>query len=111
MSVKQLLLLLQSKQIDFKDVLTHITEHYIYTPTSFYNGNLHNTTDQNQGSAKVLFFAQLHDLSEEQTLQLFAEHYNHVIASPLGIDHQNIRQFMQMGWNGVKFENTVLRPK
>lgn len=101
----------QSKQIQFKDVLAFIDARYQHTATAFKNGTNHNQATENQGSAKVLFFAQLHDLSVEQTLSLFAEHYQAVLNTPDGKDHQNIRQFMQHGWAGVKFDGTVLIEK
>ncbi|MFI8142771.1 HopJ type III effector protein, partial [Acinetobacter baumannii] len=41
----------------------------------------------------------------------FAEHYASVLATPEGTDHQNIRQFMQNGWDGVKFEGQALTEK
>ncbi|HAD80214.1 MAG TPA: HopJ type III effector protein, partial [Flavobacteriaceae bacterium] len=44
-------------------------------------------------------------------LKLFAEHYQAVLETPEGTDHNNIRQFMQNGWDGVKFENEVLTKK
>jgi HopJ type III effector protein. len=34
-------------------------------------------------------------------LSLFAEHYAAVLATPEATDHQNIRQFMQNGWDGI----------
>ncbi|MEG2447370.1 MAG: HopJ type III effector protein, partial [Acinetobacter sp.] len=56
-------------------------------------------------------FAQIEDLNQADTLALFAEHYAAVLATPEGTDHQNIRQFMQHGWDGVKFEGTALNAK
>ena len=56
-------------------------------------------------------YAKLNNLSQEDTLKLFAEHYNAVLETPNGTDHNNIRQFMENGWNGVTFENDVLTAK
>lgn len=42
---------------------------------------------------------------------LFAEHYAAVLNTPEGTDHQNIRQFMQHGWDGVTFEGEALQAK
>ena len=56
-------------------------------------------------------FAKLQGLDQAQTLSLFAEHYASVLATPEGTDHQNIRQFMQNGWDGVKFEGQALTEK
>lgn len=95
----------------FSDVLAFIEKKYTHTPTAFKNGTQENAADQNQGSAKVLAFGQLEGLSVEETLQLFAEHYQSVLDSPDGVDHQNIRQFMLNGWEGVFFEGDVLKSK
>lgn len=102
---------LNNNEIIFADVLAFIDDNYNYTPTAFTNGNQENAIDQNQGSAKVFAFAKLNDYTENDTLKLFAEHYKAVIETPNGTDHNNIRQFMQNGWNGVSFENDVLTKK
>ena len=102
---------LNNNEIIFADVLAFIDDNYNYTPTAFTNGNQENAIDQNQGSAKVLAFAKLNDYTENDTLKLFAEHYKAVIKTPNGTDHNNIRQFIQNGWNGVSFENDVLTKK
>lgn len=102
---------LQSGEAKFADVIAYIEAHYQYTPTAFQNGTQHNAADQNQGSAKVFSFAQLNGLDQSQTLSLFAEHYQAVLATPEGTDHQNIRQFMQQGWDGIRFEGEALNTK
>lgn len=95
----------------FKDVIDYIETRYTHTPTAFQNGAQHNTAEQNQGSAKVLKFAQLNNLDQTQTLSLFAEHYQAVLDTPENSDHQNIRQFMENGWDGVQFSGDVLAEK
>lgn len=107
----QLLEQLQQGQAKFSDVLAFIDARYHHTATAFKNGAQYNAATENQGSAKVLSFAKLENLNAEQTLSLFAEHYQAVLATPEGTDHQNIRQFMQHGWNGVQFEGTALTTK
>ena len=102
---------LMNDEANFADVIAFIEDNYTYTPSAFTNGNQENAADQNQGSAKVLAYAKLNNLSQEDTLKLFAEHYNAVIETPNGTDHNNIRQFMKNGWNGVSFENDVLTAK
>ncbi|MGV0970055.1 MULTISPECIES: HopJ type III effector protein [unclassified Empedobacter] len=102
---------LNQNEANFADVIAHIEENYTYTASAFVNGNQENVVDQNQGSAKVFAFAKLNNFSEDDTLKLFAEHYQAVLDTPEGTDHNNIRQFMKNGWNGVKFENEVLRKK
>jgi hypothetical protein len=93
------------------EVIAFIEAHYQHTPTAFKNGTAHNEATQNQGSAKVFAFAQLNKLNKEDTLYLFAEHYQSVLATPDGTDHQNIRQFMINGWQGIAFEGQALSPK
>lgn len=95
----------------FNDVIAFIESKYSHTPTAFKNGTQENAADQNQGSAKVLAFGKLEKLSVEDTLKLFAEHYQSVLDTPGGIDHQNIRQFMANGWEGVVFEGEALTVK
>ena len=102
---------LMNDEANFADVIAFIEDNYTYTASAFTNGNQENAADQNQGSAKVLAYAKLNNLSQEDTLKLFAEHYNAVIEKPNGTDHNNIRQFMENGWNGVTFENDVLTAK
>lgn len=109
--VKQLLSELEAGQVKFSDVLAGIDKAYTHTPTAFKNGNQYNGATENQGSARVLFYAHLNKLSKEETLSLFAEHYQNVLDNPDETSHQNIRQFMQHGWNGVAFEGIVLQPK
>ena len=102
---------LKNHSIAFKEVIEFIETYYQYRPTAFKNGDTYNEATQNQGSAKVFAFARLNNLSEGDTLLLFAEHYQSVLANPDGIDHQNIRQFMHNGWPGVVFEGNALTEK
>lgn len=106
-----LLAALKANSIPFAQVIEFIEMHYQHQPTAFKNGNIFNEANQNQGSAKIFAFAQLNELSEADTLSLFAEHYQSVLANPSAIDHQNIRQFMLNGWNGVAFEGEALVAK
>ncbi|MEB3817248.1 HopJ type III effector protein [Acinetobacter sp. IK35] len=108
---QELLAQLQAGTAKFSDVLAYIEARYQHTPTAFQNGEQYNAATENQGSAKVFSFAKLQGLDQAQTLSLFAEHYASVLATPEGTDHQNIRQFMQNGWDGVKFEGQALTEK
>ncbi|TCC87310.1 HopJ type III effector protein [Pedobacter frigiditerrae] len=99
---------LKTNSITFNQVIAFIETYYQHQPTAFKNGDAYNEATQNQGSAKVFAFAQLHELSETDTLFLFAEHYQAVLASPEGADHQNIRQFMANGWEGILFDGDAL---
>ncbi|GAB3429264.1 HopJ type III effector protein [Niabella aquatica] len=96
----------ESRHIKFADVIAFIEKHYSHTPTAFQNGQQYNTAAENQGSAKILAFAKLNHLSKEDTLKLFAEHYYAVLAAPEASSHQNIRQFIQNGWDGIVFEGS-----
>lgn len=102
---------LKDKSITFKEVLEFIDSQYQHQPTAFKNGDAYNEATQNQGSARVFAFAQINNLSKEDTLYLFAEHYQAVLVHPDATDHQNIRQFMAHGWPGIIFEGQVLVEK
>jgi hypothetical protein len=102
---------LKENSVSFKEVIEFIENHYQHKPTAFKNGALLNEATQNQGSAKVFAFAQLHELDKQDTLYLFAEHYRSVLEHADGTDHQNIRQFMIHGWPGIVFEGQALLPK
>lgn len=100
------------EEIQFKDIIAFIDEHYDFTPTQFINGNTVNEAGQNNGSCKIFSFAQLNDLSKEETLHLFGEFYREdVLKNPEGSDHQNIRNFMESGWDGISFEGKALQRK
>jgi len=34
-----------------------------------------------------------------------------VLGNPQGTDHQNIRNFMKIGWIGIAFEGDALKPR
>lgn len=102
---------LQTNSVSFSQVIEFIENHYQHQPTAFKNGDAYNEATQNQGSAKVFAFAQINQLSEADTLYLFAEHYQSVLANPEATDHQNIRQFMLHGWAGIAFEGDALTAK
>ncbi len=98
--------------IQFKEVIAYIDDNYDFTPTKFTNGNTVNEADQNNGSCKVFSFAKLNNLSKEEVLSLFGDFYREdVLKNPEGTDHQNIRNFMTFGWDGISFEGEVLKKK
>lgn len=103
--------LTELQKLPFKEIIDYINYNFDYTPSSFKNGALMNAENENQGSAKTLYFAKLNNLSVEDTLKLFAEHYQAVLDDKEGSSHQNIRNFMEFGWEGVEFEKEVLQPK
>ncbi len=98
--------------VDFKEVIAFIDENFDFTPTKFKNGNIVNDADQNNGSCKVFSFAKLNDLSQGETLSLFGDFYRtDVLKNPEAKDHQNIRNFLSFGWDGILFENDALKKK
>ena len=98
--------------IEFTDTMAVIEANYQHQPTAFNNGSASNTAEQNQGSCKLLAFAQLQGFDQQQTLACFGRSYrDDVLGNPDGSDHQNIRQFMQNGWAGVSFAGTTLTAK
>lgn len=97
------------QNISFQEVIAFIDSHYDFTPTRFTNGKTVNEAGQNNGSCKIFFFAKLQGLTKEQTLALFGDYYRKdVLENPEGLDHQNIRNFIQFGWEGIRFEEVAL---
>ena len=100
------------KTITFQDTIQVIEETYDFNPTAFKNGSHYNNIGENNGSCKIFAFAKLQNLSEEATLACFGAYYfEEVLNNPDGNDHQNIRNFMQTGLNGIQFEGEALAPK
>ncbi len=98
--------------IGFNNTMAVIEAHYDFTPTAFANGATRNEAGQNNGSCKLFSFAKLNALSPQQTLACFGDYYRKdVLGNPDGADHQNIRNFMQSGWEGIRFEGDALKPK
>lgn len=106
MSINKLLAQLKSKpeSVEFSDTMAVIEENYLFSETAFSNGKQQNEAGQNSGSCKIFAFAQLHNLTELQTLSCFGIYYRaDVLQHPTADDHQNIRQFMITGWAGINF--------
>jgi len=100
------------KQITFADTIATVDANYEFTPTAFRNGELENDVGQNSGSCKLLSLAKLHNLSAEHTLQCFGDYYRtDVLHNPDATDHQNIRNFIHFGWDGVHFNGVALAVK
>lgn len=102
---------LQQDDYVFSETLAFIVAHYDYQPSAFRNGDVENAAGQNEGSCKTLGLALLEDLSTEEALRAFGEHYRSVLATPQGSDHGNIRALMVYGLDGVKFEQQPLKSK
>ncbi len=98
--------------IEFQDTMAVIETLYQYVPAAFTNGRLTNLAGENEGSCKLFAFAKLHDFSKQQTLDCFGAYYrDEVLANPKSNNHLNIRNFMQTGWEGIKFESDALKPR
>ncbi len=81
--------------VEFSDVIQVISDNYHYQPQTFKNGTLVNEAGTNEGSCKIFAFAQLHNLSAQETLNCFGTYYrDDVIKFPQGTDHGNIRNFI-----------------
>lgn len=97
------------EQVQFKEVIDVIEREYNFTAAAFTNGKQHNAINENNGSCKIFSFASIHELTETQTLHLFGDFYRvDVLENPSANDHQNIRQFIENGWNGIAFTATAL---
>jgi hypothetical protein len=99
----------EPEAIDFEDTMAIIDANYRFTPTAFRNGSVSNAAGENNGSCKILSFAQLNQLDADQTLACFGRYFrDDVLKHPDGSDHGNIRNFLANGWIGVEFEGTPL---
>jgi len=110
MNTKQYLEKIKSSEVvDFNEFIDLIEQEYNFTNIAFNNGNLHNKNDENQGSAKVFCFALLHNLSKEQTLRCFSQHYASVLNSKAeDKTHLNIRNFIKSGFAGLQIDKQAL---
>lgn len=111
MSISEFINKLKSdpKSISFQETIAVIDENYSFTTSTFSNGNQLNKAGENNGSCKIFAFAKLNRLDKLQTLSCFGSYYyQDVLQNPEGIDHQNIRNFMEFGWDGIRFEDEVL---
>ncbi|MGF1719335.1 HopJ type III effector protein [Vibrio kyushuensis] len=98
--------------IEFEQTMAVIEQNFEFTPTAFNNGKTVNLENQNNGSCKIFALGKLLDLSVEQTLACFGRFYREdVLQNPENDDHQNIRNFMVSGWEGVTFEGEALKAK
>lgn len=99
-------------QIMFSETISTIEALYNFNPSAFTNGNLQNSKTENLGSCKVLAFGMKQQFTKEETLACFGQYYfKDVLEYPNGTDHQNIRNFMNTGFEGISFEDEVLTKK
>ena len=98
--------------ITFQETIEVIDSNYSFTPTTFKNGNQLNNAGENNGSCKIFAFAKINNLEKDATLSLFGSYYfDDVLKNPDGIDHQNIRNFIIFGWDGISFDGEALELK
>ena len=98
-----------ASNVSFEETIAVIDASYSFIPTVFSNGKQVNEARENNGSCKIFAFAKLNQLDKLQTLSCFGSYYyQDVLKNPEGIDHQNIRNFMEFGWDGIDFESEAL---
>ncbi len=100
-----------NETIAFSETMKVIEDYFDFTPTAFTNGNIQNDSGQNSGSCKLFAFAQHEGFSYEKTLACFGQYYTDVKNTPNGTDHQNIRNFIKTGFEGISFEGIALQKK
>ncbi len=98
---------MDASELTFEEVIELIDTHYETGLLEFKNGDIVNKQGENEGSAKVLSYAALSNLDKDTTLKLWGQYYREVLEDPKGDSHQNIRNFMKYGWDGVPFENGI----
>ena len=99
------------KTISFTETMQVIDTHFSFVPTAFVNGEINNNAGENNGSCKLFVFAIHQNLTKEETLFCFGEHYKSVLEDINGNSHQNIRNFMKTGFDGLSFGRKVLTSK
>lgn len=100
------------KKVDFSETIAVIENQYSFTPTAFKNGEVNNEAGKNSGSCKIFAFAVKQALSNEETLACFGNFYfDEVLNDPSGEGHQNIRNFMKTGFEGLHFYGEALIEK
>lgn len=102
--------------VAFSTVIDVINEHYDFTATRLVNGIADDVVisekGENEGSCRIFAFAQLHKLSQEQTLHCFGDYYRQdVLGHPNAQDHGNIRTFIRHGWKGIQLDTLPLTLK
>lgn len=102
---------LTQDNFQFETTLAFIEKHYNFTPSAFNNGGIENSSEQNQGSCKVFAVAELLNLSQQQALACFGQHYRDVIATPKVDNHLNLRRVLKEGLDNILFERFPLEPK
>lgn len=98
------------KEIEFNETISVIENNYTFMPTTFINGEVKNEAGTNSGSCKIFAFSQKEGLTKEETLACFgAFYFDDVLKDPTGSGHQNIRNFIKTGFEGLSFEGVALK--
>ncbi|MEN3323720.1 HopJ type III effector protein [Mariniflexile soesokkakense] len=98
--------------IEFSETMAVIESNHEFTPTAFKNGELQNNAGENSGSCKLFAFAKLQGFTKDEALACFGKFYfDDVLNDPNGAGHQNIRNFMKTGFEGLIFEGEPLKLK
>lgn len=89
------------EQIMLADTVKMIDNEFDYFEVPFNCGDAQNAINENATSGKIFSLALIAGLDKDTTLNLFGEVYRDL--SPSGSDHQNIREFIKSGIDGLKF--------
>ncbi len=95
----------------FETTLGFIEKWFDFTPSAFNNGGVANEANENQGSCKVFALQQLLDLSKDQTLKAFGQHYRDVVATPDVSNHHNLRRVLKDEIGDITFDSFPLKQK
>ncbi len=102
----------EPESIEFAETMEVIEANYDFKPTAFTNGAVENQNGENSGSCKLFAFAKDLGLTKEETLACFGKFYfEEVLKDPDGSGHQNIRNFMRTGFDGLSFGEAPLSKK
>ena len=100
------------EKLNFSDTISTIETNYNFKPSAFKNGDLQNANSENLGSCKIFSFAIKQGFNKKETLACFAQYYFvDVLEKPNGTDHQNIRNFMNTGFESLVFDSETLTEK
>ena len=100
------------KTISFTETMQVIDTNFNFIPTAFVNGEINNNAGENNGSCKLFAFAIHQNLTKDETLSCFGEYYfNDVLQDVHGNGHQNIRNFIKTGFEGLVFKNKPINLK
>ncbi len=102
---------LKAPDFMFETTLEFIETWYEFTPTAFTNGKVENNASENQGSCKIFALQKLLNLTTEQTLLSFGQHYRDVLNTPNAENHFNLRTVVNNNSVDVEFESFPLKLK